>query len=76
MNEESKNETVNAENCMEKKVACVDYRSSAGQGQEIRKVDVIHELHTTNNTTGGILAGATAAVTSTLQSAKDAMAKK
>lgn len=70
------NETVNAQNCVEKKVESVDYRSSAGQGQEMRKVDVVHQLHTTKNTSGGILAGAAAAVTSTLQSAKDAVAKK
>ncbi|XP_017426709.1 uncharacterized protein LOC124841450 [Vigna umbellata] len=76
MNEQSKNETANAQNCEEKKVESVDYRSSAGQGQEMRKVDVIHQVHTTKNTSGGILAGAAAAVTSTLQSAKDAVAKK
>jgi len=61
---------------MEKKVESVDYRSSAGQGQEMRNVEVIHQPHTTKNTSGGILAGAAAAVTTTLQSAKDAVSKK
>ncbi|TKY70613.1 hypothetical protein E2542_SST06904 [Spatholobus suberectus] len=69
-----KNEIVNAQNSMEKKVATVDYRSSAGQGQEERNVQVIHQPH--SNTSGGVLAGAAAAVATTLQSAKDAISKK
>ena len=68
------NEIVNAQNGMEKKVETVDYRSSAGQRQEERNVQVIHQPHSTN-TSGGVLAGA-AAVASTLQSAKDAISKK
>ncbi|CAJ1929473.1 unnamed protein product [Sphenostylis stenocarpa] len=55
---------------MEKKVETVDYRSSAGQGQEERNVQVIHQPHSTN-TSGGVLAGAAAAVASTLQSAQN-----
>jgi len=69
------NEIVNAQNGMEKKVETVDYRSSAGQRQEERNVQVIHQPHSTN-TSGGVLAGAAAAVASTLQSAKDAISKK
>nr|KYP52439.1 hypothetical protein KK1_025744 [Cajanus cajan] len=68
------NETVNAQNHMEKKVETVDHRSSAGQGQEERNVQVIHQPHP--KTSGGVLSGAAAAVASTLQSAKDAISKK
>jgi len=68
------NESVNAQNSMERKVETVDYRSSAGQGQEERNVQVIHQPQ--SNTSGGVLAGAAAAVASTLQSAKDAISKK
>ncbi|KHN36261.1 hypothetical protein glysoja_003384 [Glycine soja] len=56
---------------MEKKVETVDYRSSAGQRQEERNVQVIHQPHSTN-TSGGVLAAAA----TTLQSAKDAISKK
>ncbi|KAK7382112.1 hypothetical protein VNO80_00817 [Phaseolus coccineus] len=74
MNQQSKDEGINAS--IEKKVESVDYRSSAGQEQEARNVEVTHQPHSTKNTSGGILAGAAAAVTSTLQSAKDAVSKK
>lgn len=72
-------ETVNAHSgSMETKVDTVDYRSSAGQAQEERHVQIIHQPHSTTNTntSGGVLAGAAAAVASTLQSAKDAISKK
>ncbi|KAG4973196.1 hypothetical protein AAZX31_11G051000 [Glycine max] len=75
MNEQAakKNDIVNAQNGMEKKVESVDYRSSAGQGQEEKNVQVkvIHQPHSTN-TSGGVLAAAA----TTLQSAKDAISKK
>lgn len=68
---------MNAQSAMERKVETVDYRSSAGQGQEERNVQVIHQPHsTTTATSGGVFAGAAAAVASTLQSAKDAISKK
>ncbi|KAK7406505.1 hypothetical protein VNO78_08132 [Psophocarpus tetragonolobus] len=82
MNQQAKNESVNAENPMEKKVETVEYRSSAGQGQEERKVQVIHQPHSTKTNDGvlsaaGAATGAAAAViASTLQSAKDAVSKK
>lgn len=67
------NDIVNAQNGMEKKVESVDYRSSAGQGQEEKNVQVkvIHQPHSTN-TSGGVLAAAA----TTLQSAKDTISKK
>ncbi|KAL2348360.1 hypothetical protein Fmac_002360 [Flemingia macrophylla] len=75
MNEQAKqNEAVNAQNNMEKKVETVEYRSSAGQGQEERNVQVTHQPH--SKTSGGVLSGAAAAVASTLQSAKDAISEK
>ena len=56
----------------------MDYRSLAGQGQEQRSVQVIHQPHSSENSTtsGGVLAGAAAAVATTLQSAKDAVSGK
>lgn len=63
------------ESAMEKKVETVDCRSSAGQGQQEKNVQVIHQPHSTK-TSGGVLAGAAAAVATTLQSAKDAISKK
>ncbi|XP_061341570.1 uncharacterized protein LOC133287891 [Gastrolobium bilobum] len=75
MNEQAKkNETMNAQSGMERKVETVDYRSSAGQGQEERNVQVIHQPHSA--TSGGVLTNAAAAVASTLQSAKEAISKK
>ncbi|KAF3439011.1 hypothetical protein FNV43_RR17286 [Rhamnella rubrinervis] len=74
------NQTVNAQGALEVKVVdTVDYLSSAGQGQERRHVQVTHQLHPSENSTttsGGVLAGAAAAVSSTLQSAKDAISQK
>ena len=63
---------------MDRKVVdTVDYRSSAGQLQEERNVQVIHESHPTQRsaTSGGVLTGAAAAVSSTLQAAKNAISK-
>jgi len=68
------NEALNVRSSIEKKVETVDHRSSAGQGQEERNVQVIHQPH--SKTSGGVLTGAAAAVASTLQSAKDAISKK
>ncbi|XP_050384628.1 uncharacterized protein LOC126801197 [Argentina anserina] len=61
----------------ETKVNKVDNRSSAGQGQEQRNVQVIHQSHPSPipNTSGGVLTGAAAAVASTLKSAKEAISK-
>ncbi|KAK9285984.1 hypothetical protein L1049_025187 [Liquidambar formosana] len=73
------NETVNAQGAVETKVDTIDYRSSAGQGQEQRNVQVIHQSHPTagdSAASGGVLAGAAAAVASTLQSAKEAISRK
>ncbi|KAK7309185.1 hypothetical protein RJT34_05718 [Clitoria ternatea] len=77
MNEQAKkNEVVNSQNTVERKVETVDHRSSAGQStQEERNVQVVHQPHSTK-TSGGVLAGAAAAVATTLQSAKEAISKK
>ncbi|KAL4396526.1 hypothetical protein AHAS_Ahas01G0100700 [Arachis hypogaea] len=76
------NETMNTEaSATQTRVETVEYRSSAGQPQEQRKVEVIHQhQHHPNTTTktktsGGILTEAAAAVSSTLESAKDALSK-
>ncbi|KAG7035166.1 hypothetical protein SDJN02_01961, partial [Cucurbita argyrosperma subsp. argyrosperma] len=64
---------------MEKKVETVEYRSSAGQGLEKKNVQVVHQVHSTPQnfaTSGGVLAGAAAAVANTLQSAKEAISRK
>ena len=66
---------------VESKVSTVDYRTSAGQGQEKRDVQVIHKSHPSeNSSTGsggaGVLAGAVAAAAVSIQSAKDAMSGK
>ncbi|KAK2967632.1 hypothetical protein RJ640_030503 [Escallonia rubra] len=61
-------------------VEAVDYRSSAGQGQEQRPVEVIHEPHSATPDVarigGGILASAAASVSATLRSAKEVLSKK
>lgn len=56
----------------------MEYWSSPGQGQEVRSVQVIHQPHSSGNSTtsGGLLVGAAAAVASTLQSIKDASSAK
>ncbi|KAJ7944468.1 Small GTPase superfamily, ARF type [Quillaja saponaria] len=68
-------ETVNINGATESKVDTKDYHSSAGQGQEERNVQVVHQPHPSkgSTTSGGVLAGAAAAVESTLESAKDAI---
>ncbi|MED6185517.1 hypothetical protein PIB30_057895 [Stylosanthes scabra] len=83
-----KNETMNTQaSATQTRVETVEYRSSAGQPQEQRKVEVVHQHHPNTNTntntktqtktktSGGILTDAAAAVSSTLQSAKDALSK-
>ncbi|KAL3646323.1 hypothetical protein CASFOL_011503 [Castilleja foliolosa] len=60
----------------ERKVETVDYRVSAGQGQEqMQRVQIVHQPHSPpmagSNTSGSILANAAASVAATLQSAKD-----
>lgn len=70
---------MNAEGARETRVVeSVDYMSSAGQGQEVRDVQVTHQLLPSQNSTssGGVLAGAAAAVSSTLDSARDAISHK
>ncbi|KAL5099222.1 hypothetical protein RYX36_003549 [Vicia faba] len=75
MNQQAnKEDTLNVRSSIEKKVETVNHQSSAGHGQEERKVQVIHEPH--SKTSGGVLTGAADAVASTLQSAKDAISKK
>ena len=69
--------TTNAQGDVERRIETVDYRSSAGQGPEVRKVQVIHHSNPKedSNTSGGVLSNAAASVASTLQSAKDAITK-
>ncbi|XP_022752089.1 uncharacterized protein LOC111300735 [Durio zibethinus] len=79
MNMQSKkgSETTNAQGEVERKVETLDHRSSAGKGQEPKSVQVIHQhLQSNQNTRGGVLTGAAAAVVSTLESAKDAISRK
>ncbi|KAG2724328.1 hypothetical protein I3760_01G012100 [Carya illinoinensis] len=66
-------ENKNSLSAMETRVDTVDYRSSTGQSLEQRSVQVIHQPHSSGNSTtgGGVLASAAAAVASTVQSAKD-----
>ncbi|XP_040994621.1 uncharacterized protein LOC121241081 [Juglans microcarpa x Juglans regia] len=68
-----KEESKNSLNAMETRVDTVDYRSSTGQGLEQRNVQVIHQPHSSGNSTtgGGVLASTAATVASTLQSAKE-----
>ncbi|PON67201.1 Small GTPase superfamily, ARF type [Trema orientale] len=71
-------ETVNELGEVETKVSTVDYRSSAGQGQEKTDVQVIHKSHPSGNSSAGsggagILAGAVAAAAVSIQSAKDTL---
>lgn len=71
-------ESKNAADSTEKKVETVDYRSSAGQVQEQRPVQVVHQPHPTpakSSTSGGLLENAAASVASTLQSAKQAISE-
>ncbi|KAJ9177301.1 hypothetical protein P3X46_012535 [Hevea brasiliensis] len=79
MNAQARREVVtkNAQGDVEKKVETIDYRSSAGQGAEIRNVQVVHQSHPKENlnTSGGVLSNAAASVASTLESAKDAITK-
>ncbi|KAI4315001.1 hypothetical protein L6164_027855 [Bauhinia variegata] len=72
------NETRNAKGGSERRVDTMEHRSSAGQGQEERNVQVVHQTHPTqaSKTSGGVLSSAAAAVATTLQSAKDALSKK
>lgn len=67
---------------MAREVETVDHRSSAGQGQETKPVQVAHQPHPTTATapnkatSGGVLASAAAAVSTTLDSAKEALSGK
>ena len=70
---------MNSQDQMERTVNAVDYRSSAGQGQEQKQVQVVHQPHPLaedSTTSGGVLASAAASVVSTLQSAKEAISRK
>lgn len=72
-------DTSNAQGqAVETRVDTVDYLSSAGQGQQQRSVQVVHQSNPVDDsaTSSGVLANAAAAVTSTLQSAKDAISGK
>ncbi|KAF4373875.1 hypothetical protein F8388_007781 [Cannabis sativa] len=75
------NKTINELGEVKSKVDSVDHQSSAGQGQEMRHVQVIHHSHPSGNsstttTTGGVLAGAAAAAAVSIQCAKDALSGK
>ncbi|XP_057976257.1 uncharacterized protein LOC131163637 [Malania oleifera] len=72
------NEMASAQGPVESKVDTVDYRTPVGQHQEQRPVQVVHQLHPKeeSSTGGGVLAEAAAAVTNTLQAAKDALSGK
>ncbi|GAB2282651.1 hypothetical protein Dimus_017188 [Dionaea muscipula] len=66
----------------EVKVHSVDHRDSAGQKQECRNVEVIHQHHSTATSAdkgtsggGGLLAGTAAAVSDTFQSAKEVISR-
>ncbi|KAM7510419.1 hypothetical protein LguiB_009294 [Lonicera macranthoides] len=61
---------------MARQVETVDHRSSARQAQETKPVQVTHQPHPTNATSGGVLASAAAAVSTTLDSAKEALSGK
>ncbi|KAF9621931.1 hypothetical protein IFM89_029151 [Coptis chinensis] len=64
-----------ASNVKETEVDTVDYRSPAGEDQPAKKenVQIIHQTKPGDETKGGVLSDATAAVTKTVQSAKDAI---
>uniref|UniRef100_A0A5B6YYJ9 Uncharacterized protein n=1 Tax=Davidia involucrata TaxID=16924 RepID=A0A5B6YYJ9_DAVIN len=64
-------ETTNAQGQTERRVDTVDYRTSAGQPEEQKPVQVVHQLD--SSTSGGILSGAAAAVATTLEAAKEAI---
>ncbi|KAF5752872.1 hypothetical protein HS088_TW01G00790 [Tripterygium wilfordii] len=68
--------TTNADGMVERRVETTDFRSSAGQGQEQRDVQVIHEPKIDSKTSGGTLAGAAAAAATALQSAQNAISGK
>lgn len=61
----------------ERRVETTSYESLAGQGQQVRSVEVVHQPHPRKspNTSGGVLEGAAAAVETTLQSAKEAISR-
>lgn len=70
---------VNAQGQVERRVDTVDYRTSAGGAVDQKPVQVIHQQHdssTDSNTSGGVLANAAASIASTLESAKQALARK
>ncbi|XP_057481125.1 uncharacterized protein LOC130768139 [Actinidia eriantha] len=72
-------ETMNSQDQRERTVNAVDYRSSVGQGQEQKPVQVVHQPHplaADATTSSGVLAGAAASVASTFQSAKEAISRK
>ncbi|VFQ70345.1 unnamed protein product [Cuscuta campestris] len=58
---------------VERKVETVDLRSSAGQSQEKRAVEIIHQPNDDKKTSGAVLTNAAASVVSTLDSAKEAI---
>ena len=58
-------------------MTAVDYRESAGQRQEYREIEVIHQRHQVNQSTPtSLLTGSAVAVTSTVESLKNALSKK
>ncbi|XP_057544887.1 uncharacterized protein LOC130824035 [Amaranthus tricolor] len=59
----------------EEMVETIDLNESAGQGQQERDIEVIHQIHQSGKpaTTGSLLTGAVVSVVNTLQSAKEAI---
>ncbi|XP_022149538.1 uncharacterized protein LOC111017948 [Momordica charantia] len=82
MQAKKEEEEGNGQGQLEKRVNTVEYWTSAGQGQEQRNnVQIVHHVHPQSHpspyaTSGGVLAGAAAAIANTLQSAKDAISRK
>ncbi|KAL9245814.1 hypothetical protein vseg_019420 [Gypsophila vaccaria] len=63
------------QNTEEVKVRTVEYKESAGQMQQQRDIEVIHQLHQpkTPPTSGNLLTGAAVSAVGVLQSAKKAL---
>ncbi|PIA27108.1 hypothetical protein AQUCO_08300067v1 [Aquilegia coerulea] len=75
-NTEKAIETTNEEGVKETTVNTVDYRSPAGEDEPTKKenVQIVHETKPGDETTG-VLSAAVAAVTNTVNSAKDSIKK-
>ncbi|QDP16888.2 hypothetical protein Tsubulata_009121 [Turnera subulata] len=71
-------EELNDKHIVEKRVETIEHRSSPGQPQEVRRVEVVHQPQPSKNanTTGKLLENAAASVVSTLDSAKQVLSGK